>query len=257
MRPPKLAICCLPLLVVAGCHSPESHNSMSNRIVKLNRLDPRWTVGELLYADDFDDPSLADWRWELEQGGSVRAVAGKLEIETPAGATIWFAHELAGPILIEYDAVAVGEGGPNDRVSDLNCFWMARDARSPGDLFATERSGRFADYHQLLTYYVGLGGNHNSTTRFRRYIGDPELRPMLPEHDLDDRVALLTPNARQTIRLVACDGLIQYFRDGHRLFELHDDEPYTSGWFGLRTTYSHLRIAHLRIYGVVSKLPKL
>ena len=46
-------------------------------------------------------------------------------------------------------------------------------------MFAQARSGAFADYNDLLTYYVGLGGNRNTTTRFRRYIGDPVLRPLL------------------------------------------------------------------------------
>ena len=40
-------------------------------------------------------------------------------------------------------------------------------------MFARLRSGTFAEYNDLLTYYVGLGGNRNTTTRFRRYIGDP------------------------------------------------------------------------------------
>ena len=83
-------------------------------------------------------------------------------------------------MLIRYEATMVQAGGANDRVSDLNAFWMATDARTPGDLFAARRSGKFADYNQLRTYYVGQGGNGNTTTRFRRYIGDTELRPMLP-----------------------------------------------------------------------------
>ena len=107
-------------------------------------------------------------------------------------------------------------GGPNDRVSDLNCFWMARDARSPDDIFATRRSGQFADYNQLRTYYVGLGGNGNTTTRFRRYIGDVENRPLLPEHDLRDPENLLKPNVPQLVRLVACGPLIGYQRDDKR-----------------------------------------
>ena len=41
------------------------------------------------------------------------------------------------------------------------------------------RSGKFEEYNDLLTYYVGLGGNRNTTSRFRRYIGDPILRPLL------------------------------------------------------------------------------
>ena len=78
-------------------------------------------------------------------------------------------------------------GGTHDRVSDLNCFWMATDSRSPDDLFATRRSGKFSDYDRLRTYYVGLGDNGNSTTRFRRYIGTQDLRPLLPDTISDYR----------------------------------------------------------------------
>ena len=74
--------------------------------------------------------------------------------------------------MIQYEATVVSAGGPNDRVSDLNSFWMATDPRTPEDLFAHDRSGKFAEYNLLDMYYVGLGGNGNTTTRFRRYIGD-------------------------------------------------------------------------------------
>lgn len=230
---------------------PDSDHKLSQRLAARDQLDPRWRVGALLHADEFDDPTLANWRWELEKGGTVQVLDGQLDLEVPGGATIWFKHALDGPVLIEYAALAVDAGGSYDRVSDLNCFWMARDSRSMDDLFATPRSGQFADYHQLRTYYVGLGGNYNSTTRFRRYIGDPEIRPMLPEHDLEAPETLLTANTWQVVRLVANDGLIQYYRDGYKLFELLDEAPYTSGWFGLRTTFSHLRIDHLKIYRLI------
>ena len=49
------------------------------------------------------------------------------------------------------------------------------------------------------------------------------------------------------IRLVANGRIIEYWRDGTRVFHLEDAAPYESGWFALRTTYSHLRISHLRI----------
>ncbi len=96
---------------------------------------------------------------------------------------MWFKHPLSGPVAIEFDATAVSAGGPNDEVSDLNVFWMANN-RDGSARFPDSRSGQFADYNDLKTYYVGLGGNRNTTTRFRRYIGDPETRPLLPEHDL-------------------------------------------------------------------------
>jgi hypothetical protein len=204
-------------------------------------LDPRFSVGPILFADDFAQAS-DPWTSELENGGKISAGEGSLDIDVPAGATVWFKPVLQGPVLIQYQATAIAVGGTNDRVSDLNCFWMARDARNPGDLFAVHRSGKFADYNSLLTYYVGLGGNGNSTTRFRRYIGSPTTRPLLPQHDLRDAADLLRPNVTQLIQLVADGSLVQFYRDGHRVFELNDPQPYTSGWFAFRTTKSHLRI---------------
>jgi hypothetical protein len=209
--------------------------------------DDRFSIGQLLHRDDFDH-GLENWTTELESGGSVGVKDGRLEIDVPAGCTIWFKLRLDGPVMIAYDATVVSAGGPNDRVSDLNCFWMARDARSPDDLFARKRSGRFADYNPLLTYYVGQGGNGNTTTRFRRYVGDQVNRPLLPEHDKRDPADLLTANVKQTIQLIACGSIVQYYRDGKRVFELNDPHPYTSGWFALRTTKNHMTIERFCVY---------
>ena len=203
--------------------------------------------GPLLYQDDFRN-GLAQWVVELEQPGLVAAQDGVLDIDVPAGATVWFRHELEGPIAIVYEATAIAAGGPNDRVSDLNCFWMARNRDDAIAVYERTRTGRFTDYNTLRTYYVGLGGNGNTTTRFRRYIGDPELRPLLPEHDLSAAETLLAPNRKQTITLVADGSRIEYWRDDERLIAFRDDAPYVRGWFALRTTQSHLKIEKLRIY---------
>lgn len=202
---------------------------------------------KLLYSDDFTR-GLNRWAPELERPGVVEAKGGILHLDVPAGATVWFRPELRGPVTIQYDAVMISRGGPNDRVSDLNCFWMATDARSPENLFAAPRSGKFADYNQLRAYYVGQGGNANTTTRFRRYIGDPELRPLLPEHDLAASDVLLKPNVTQRIQLIANGGRIQYYRDGKLIFDVHDPSPYTRGHFGLRTTFSHIEIRNFRVF---------
>ena len=213
--------------------------------------DPLFAVGEELAADDFRH-GLAQWRTELAEGGTVEARDGVLEIDVPGGCSVWLAQPLEGPLLISYEAIAVSAGGPNDRVSDLNCFWMADDTRSPGDLFATARSGKFADYDQLRCYYVGLGGNGNTTTRFRRYLGERGNRPLLPEHDLSAKQFLLEPNVAQSIQLVAAGGQIEYYRDGRRLFAFDDPAPYTRGWFAFRTVSSHLTIRDFRVYRLVA-----
>ena len=207
---------------------------------------PGFTIGAVIAQDDFS-AGTGQWRTELEKGGSVTARDGVLNIDVPGGCTAWFKPELSGPVLIQYEATVVSAGGANDRVSDLNCFWMAQDARSPGDLFATKRGGSFSEYDRLRCYYVGLGGNANTTTRFRRYVGETGNRPLRMEDDLSAPEYLLTPNATQTIQLVAAGNFIAYYRDGQRIFSFVDNQPYTKGWFGFRTVSSHLKIRNFRV----------
>ncbi len=209
--------------------------------------DAPFRIAKLLYSDDFAR-GLNQWAAELEKPGVVEVKNGVLHLDVPAGATVWFRPELRNPVMIQYEATMIRRGGANDRVSDLNGFWMASDARSPQNLFATRRSGKFADYNQLRAYYVGQGGNSNTTTRFRRYIGDPELRPLLPEHDLASGEVLLKANVSQKIQLVANRRRIQYYNDGRLIFDYQDTLPYTHGHFGVRTTFSHIEVRNFRVY---------
>ncbi|WP_213807129.1 DUF6250 domain-containing protein [Granulicella sp. dw_53] len=216
--------------------------------------DKRLHAGKVLYADDFTH-GLGSWRVEMEKPGAVTGKDGVLDIDVPAGVTVWFRQELDGPVMIQYEATVVSASGPNDRVSDLNSFWMATDPRAPDDLFAHERSGKFAEYNLLSMYYVGLGGNGNTTTRFRRYIGDETERPLLPQNDLSvsqQPSKGIVPNKVQTITLIADEHIIQYWRDTERIFEMIDQQPYTKGWFGIRTTKNHMQIRNLRIVRLVS-----
>jgi len=222
----------LAALLLAGCAAPR---------------------GDTLIARDDFRGGLSQWHLEAEQPARIAARDGVLDIDAPAGVTLWFKRQLHGAVRIEFEAVAVSEGGSNDQVSDLNVFWMARNRDGTAPVYARPRSGRFADYNDLLTYYVGLGGNRNSTSRFRRYIGDPVNRPLLPEHDLSAPDSLLAPNVRQTITLIADGARIEYLRNGRRLFLLEDPAPYVSGWFALRSTYSHLRIRNLTIHSLADR----
>src|SRR5690348_2502031 len=108
--------------------------------------------GALLFAGDF--ASADSWTMEAGQAAArVTARDGVLDIDTPAGLTLWFKPRLTGPLRIEFEAVAVAKGGPNDHVSDLNVFWMATnpDGSAPMSPF---RAGRFEAYNDLRTYYV-------------------------------------------------------------------------------------------------------
>ena len=190
----------------------------------------------------------AGWAIEAEHvQARVRWTGGTVDIDTPGGLTLWYREKLIGPVTIAFEAMAVSAGGANDQVSDLNAFWMATDPGAPGGSPIGRRSGKFEDYDTLLTYYVGIGGNRNTSTRLRRYVGRAGDRPLLPQHDRADRPALLTPNRWTRIRLIADGRRVAVERDGATLFTLADAAPYARGWFGLRTTASHLRIRRVRI----------
>lgn len=202
----------------------------------------------LLHEEDFST-GLSRWSVEAERPARVRASRGRLDVDAPAGVTLWFRARLEGPVAIELAITAVQEGGPNDSVSDANFFWMATDPAAPaGSVLERPRSGRFGDYDTLLTYYAGLGGNRNTTSRFRRYVGRRDERPLLSRHDLSAASELLVPNREMQIRLVAAGERIALIRDGRVVFQLDDPAPYRRGHFGLRTTQSHLRVRRMRIW---------
>lgn len=137
-----------------------------------------YSRSEVVYEDVLQD----GYHWVVEQmpGGNTGIENGTLEIDDAKGCTVWFKHNLSGPILIEYEANMIQLGGPNDHARDLNCFWMAVDPKYPRNIFRNDsRSGQFRDYNSLRLYYVGYGGHRNTQTRFRRYNGLGE-RPLLP-----------------------------------------------------------------------------
>jgi hypothetical protein len=202
--------------------------------------------GGTVLANGADDRP--GWKIEQMEGGMVTLRAGELTIRDAGGCTAWWSERLVAPVEISYDVTVVMAGGKTDRVSDLNCFWMAQDPRSAAAPFAAgqARTGKFSDYDSLFTYYVGYGGNNNTTTRFRRYDGTAA-RPLLPEHDLSDPKVLLEGNRTYRIRLVARDGRAEFYRDGELIFSFTDPAPLTAGWFAIRTVRSHLVVKNLKI----------
>lgn len=193
-------------------------------------------------------PATADLeQWIVEQrpGGTVTVADGAIVVDDADGCTLWWRAKLSAPVEISYEVTVVARGGPNDRVSDVNCFWMATDPAVP-DGRPRARTGRFEEYDTLRTYYVGMGGNNNTTTRFRRYAGDGS-KPLRSEHDLKDEKFLLEANRTYHLRLVARDGVAEFWRDGEKIFSYRDPAPPTSGWFGFRTVKSHLVLRNLKV----------
>ena len=177
-----------------------------------------------------------------------------LDITAPKGLSLWWDEPLTAPCTISYRACVVMADGSCDRLSDLNCFWMATtpEGLSPLQTLST-RKGRFAEHYRLQCYYLGYGGNHNTTTRFRRYDGDSlavadstHRPPILKEYT--DPAHLLRPNHWYAIRIdVHTNGHIQYFIDDELLVDYIDPTPLLHGFFAFRTTWSHTKLIGLKI----------
>lgn len=196
-----------------------------------------------------------DKYWKVESESSayeVKFLGDTVEITSPKGLTLWRAEKIQGPVTIEYDACVVVEN-ENDRLSDLNCFWMASDPKSPDNLWKNMewRSGIFVKCYSLQLYYLGYGGNSNSTTRFRRYDGNEAgitngraRPPILREYS--DPEHLLIANHWYHIKLMSDGERICYYIDGKRIVDFRDPSPLTEGWFGFRTTWSRTRISNFK-----------
>ncbi|WP_299780825.1 DUF6250 domain-containing protein [uncultured Formosa sp.] len=215
---------------------------------KLVSIKDKDVNAKLIFEENFDS-DLSHWKVEQVPKGTVEVNNSKLEINDVSGCTVWLTEPFKGSIQIEYDVFLIQDNGPNDRVSDLNCFWMATDPKNPSNLFADsdKRGGKFSNYDSLKLYYMGVGGNDNKTTRFRRYVGDGE-RPLLPEHDLSAEKFMLEPNTPYHIKIVAHGGTIQYYRNDQLLIDFQDSDPYTSGYFGFRTVKNHMTVDNFKVY---------
>lgn len=197
-----------------------------------------------------------EWKVETESPeATVTWKNGTCDIFAPKGLTLWFNHRMEGNTVIEYEAMIVADKRlravipssnnpkPQPRISDLNCFWMADKCGGCG--------GRFLDNYALSLYYMGYGGNYNTTTRFRRYNGDArgvtdaEYRPRILK-EYTDETHLLKANRWYKIRLEQIDGRVRYYSDGEMLVDYVDPQPMTSGYFGFRTTFAHARLRNFR-----------
>ena len=199
--------------------------------------------GKLLFEDNFEE-DLPKWRIEKEPKGTsvVRVANNKMDIDVAGGATVWFKKKISGDVMIEYKRRVVMKNGKNDRLSDLNQFWMAED---PGEKELLSRSGSFREYDNLRMYYAGIGGNRNTTTRFRKYPGNGE-RTLI--FDLRDEKHLLEPNKTYLVQIVVKNDITALFVNGKEYFNYKDKAPLTEGYFGFRTVESHQEINDFRVF---------
>ncbi len=208
----------------------------------------------VLYEDNFSN-NLENW--VVEKSSDKTQISYEddvVDIVSPGGITLWFNKKLEGNIKIEFEALIVNQQGKYDRVSDLNCFWMSNDPQYPDDFFKRSqwRNGVFGKYYSLSMYYVGYGGNSNTTTRFRRYTGDydsflkEKQRPDIIKEYTDPQYLILA-NHWYHIEIISEGNCTKYKIDNKVLFELNDSIPYKSGYFGLRTVKNHIKYRNFRV----------
>ncbi len=204
-------------------------------------LDARATPpGKVLVRDDFRGFDGRRWRVEAEKGDPREAATvkdGALLLDARGGLTVWLAQPLDGHYEIAYTCTVLDEGNPGDRVSDMNVFWQARMDRP--------RSGKLDDYDRVPMFYAGIGGNHNTTTRFRRYDGSGE-RILLQEYT--EGPWLLRANHPYRVRIVVDGAGTRLYVDNVQYFASR--ERVGAGLFGLRTTLSRQRIADFAVYSL-------
>ncbi|WP_184549448.1 DUF6250 domain-containing protein [Mucilaginibacter sp. FT3.2] len=186
------------------------------------------------------------WRIEMENspGSAVYAENNQLILNTGAGVTVWLRKKLSGNVMISYDRKIIVAGGVFDRLSDLNQFFMASELQG-GQLGV--RGGQLDEYNTMKLYYVGMGGNSNTTTRFRKYDGSGN-RILLSEYK--DQEHLLTADKTYHIEIVVLNGEVTYRANGELYFTYKDKDPLTEGYFGFRSTKSHQEISKLKIYQI-------
>ena len=195
-------------------------------------------------------------KWVAEDAsGKFRMTAtdGVTEIVAPDGLTLWYDERLTGNYEISYRIQVVMDGGRYDRLSDMNCFWGAADPEHPDDIYARGkwRAGVFKNYNTLNLFYVGYGGNHNSTTRFRVYHGeyygqgDDRVKPLLKEYT--DGPHLLSPNRWYEVVITVADGRTTYAVDGEVLFSHSLEKGQADGYFALRLLKNRVRVSDFTV----------
>ena len=201
-------------------------------------------TNKLLYSDNFKNGT-NNWIAEFEkpETSSLKIVEGNLDVSSSAGATVWFKTKLSGNIMITYDETVIDAGGINDRVSDMNVFWLATDPANPTGMI--KRDGKFSSYDNLNLYYAGVGGHYNKFTRFRKYNSNGD-KPVLKEYS--DAAHLLVGNKKYSIKIIVNNGLIQYYLNDELFWEMKDETPYKEGYFGFRTTISHQQFENFNVY---------
>lgn len=213
-----------------------------------------WLASACSSSNGNNTPELEKWIAEDESATMQLTLASDtLDIVAPGGLTLWYNEYLTEPYEIGYHISMPMQGGEYDRLSDLNCFWAAADPLYPDNIFvrSTWRNGVFKNYNTLNLFYVGYGGNENTTTRFRRYyaeyygVDDARVKPLIAEYT--DRAHLLASGKWYHIVIRVEKGVTTYSVNGEELFRASLKSGEGDGYFGLRLLQNHVLMTGFEI----------
>ncbi len=194
------------------------------------------------------------WIAENQAGIPITIKDDVVDVVASRGMTLWYDKKLKGEYQISYSVMFVMEGGEHDRLSDLNCFWGASDPESPKDFFkrAEWRDGDFGKYSYMSLFYVGYGGNKNSSTRFRRYLpefiesGDRDkYRPIIKEYR--EAQDLLKLGEWMNVVITVRNGRTTYTMNGKELFNHPLEKGQDEGYFGVRLVRNHILLTNFEV----------
>jgi Domain of unknown function (DUF6250) len=212
--------------------------------INLNAQLP-YKTKRLLFSDNFETVlDTSKWFTEISPNpnNAVYIQNQELVLDVANGVTVWLKMKLKNNWMIEFDRTIPLNGGKNDRLSDFNIFWQATDPHS-GQLFG--RNPAFENYDSLSLYYIGLGGNTNTTTRFRKYQGNGE-KTILQEYS--DPAHLLIANKKYHCQLIFRKDTMYFYIDNTLFFTFKDKKPLKKGYFGFRTTQSRHLVDNFKLF---------
>ncbi|WP_202412840.1 exo-rhamnogalacturonan lyase family protein [Duganella lactea] len=190
----------------------------------------------VLARDDFQRFDPQTWAVEAEAGSTTAAAyveRGALVLHADRGLTVWLRQQLLGHYEISFTRTVLADG----RLSDLNFFW---EAQLPQGF---TQSGKLEAYDKLKLFYAGIGGNTNSTSRFRYYDGSGA-RNLLQDYTAPEY--LLKAGHAYRVRIVVDARGTRLFVDDKEFFNA-PGPLLGGGYFGFRTTQSRQKVEHFAV----------
>ena len=185
------------------------------------------------------------WRFEAEKtlpvtpASQAEIIPDGVKIVAQRGVTLWFEHPLKGNYTLTFDRKILKPEGAL-RVSDMNIFWNAHEKNGA---LPHVRNGTLSAYNSLVLEYAGIGGNNNTTTRFRHYDGSGA-RILLQESNAP--ADMLKPDHIYHTVISVHNGVTTLFLDGKKFFSAPVNAA-SPGYFGIRTVGSQQEITHFSL----------